>query len=348
MQTSVITDPIDPKRISKDFFANRLTMSSAVKAGLVFFATVGSYYLAKTTGIFSYFGWGEKNSNLKDVVNSEIVKVKSTANTLTVRTNLETTRQVNNPSVNRNVQTYKSEDKTVKFEEMKVENFKDLSKVKKEKNVGMQKSSFRRSISVQNPIPDQNVIAEKPFDLTIDGPHVFSSSGGVFLKVTNIPTWLNFSNPAPTLKGSYNTPDSAWRVAVFSNYAYVAAYSSGLQIIDITDPSNPTFKGSYNTPGYALGVAISGNYAYVAYGIGAGLQIIDITDPSNPTFKGVYDTPGQANGVAVSSNYAYVADHGSGLQIIDITDPSNPTFKSSYDTPRVTDHRYNRSIKSNL
>jgi hypothetical protein len=77
MQTSVITDPIDPKRISKDFFANRLTMRSAIKAGVVFFTTLGSYYLAKTTGIFSYFGWGEKNSNLKDVDSREIMEVKS-------------------------------------------------------------------------------------------------------------------------------------------------------------------------------------------------------------------------------------------------------------------------------
>ena len=62
IQPPVITDPIDPKRISKKF-ANRLTMSSAVKAGLVFFATVGSYYLTKATKIFFLF-WTE-NKKLK-------------------------------------------------------------------------------------------------------------------------------------------------------------------------------------------------------------------------------------------------------------------------------------------
>ena len=48
----------------------------------------------------------------------------------------------------------------------------------------------------------------------------------------------------------------------------------GLQIIDISDPSNPTFKGSYNTPfpSAAYGIALSGNYAYIAYA--SGLQII--------------------------------------------------------------------------
>jgi hypothetical protein len=108
-QMHVVMGPIDHKRVSKS--ANSLNMKSAVKAGLVFFATVGGYYLDKTTGIFSYFGWGEKNPNSKDVGISEIMKVKNRANALTVKTNLETTRRTNNdPSVNRNVQTYKDED----------------------------------------------------------------------------------------------------------------------------------------------------------------------------------------------------------------------------------------------
>ena len=53
-------------------------------------------------------------------------------------------------------------------------------------------------------------------------------------------------------------------MAVSGDYAYVAAYGSGLQVIDISDPTAPSYAGSYDTPGIAYGVAISGNYAYVA------------------------------------------------------------------------------------
>ncbi|MGE3062915.1 MAG: T9SS type A sorting domain-containing protein, partial [bacterium] len=121
-------------------------------------------------------------------------------------------------------------------------------------------------------------------------------------------------------------------VYVSGDYAYVADRSSGLQIIDISNPSSPTLKGSYNTPGYALGVYVSGSYAYVADSYD-GLQIIDISNPSSPTLKGSYDTPGYALGVYVSGSYAYVADDSSGLQIIDISNPSSPTLAGSYDTP---------------
>ena len=115
------------------------------------------------------------------------------------------------------------------------------------------------------------------------------------------------------------------------NYAYVADNASGLQIIDISNPTTPTLKGNYDTSGYALGVQVVGNYAYVADG-GSGLQIIDISNPTTPTLKGNYDTSGYALGVQVVGNYAYVADGGSGLQIIDISNPTTPTLKGNYDT----------------
>jgi hypothetical protein len=345
IESLVITDPIDSTRISK-MSTNGLSVSSAVKAGLVFLGTVGAYYLAKTTGIFSYFGLGEKNSNPKDVGNSGIMKVKNRENALTVRTNLETTRQADSPSVNRIEQTYKDKDSNLKFKEIKVEEFKDLSKA--EENMGIRGSSSRRSISVQNPISDQNVIVGNLFDLTIDDTSVFSSSEALFLETTNIPTWLTSSNPNPTFKGSYDTPGFAHGVALSGNYAYVADYTSGLQVIDISDPSNPTFKGSYDTPGSAHGVTLSGNYAYVAARVDmvqGNLQIIDISDPANPTAKGSYDMPYRAWKVALSGNYAYVADgYSGGLQIIDISNPWNPTFKGVYDTP---DSAYGVALSGN-
>jgi hypothetical protein len=136
---------------------------------------------------------------------------------------------------------------------------------------------------------------------------------------------------APTLVGNYDTSGYALDVEVVGNYAYVADYYSGLQIIDISNPTTPTLKGNYDTSGYAYGVQVVGNYAYVA-DYYSGLQIIDISNPTTPTLKGNYDTSDLAFGVQVVGNYAYVADFNSGLQIIDISNPSTPTLKGNYDT----------------
>ena len=85
---------------------------------------------------------------------------------------------------------------------------------------------------------------------------------------------------APTLVGNYNTPGNAYGVQIVGNYAYVADFYSGLQIINISNPTAPTLVGNYDTPDYALGVQIVGNYAYVA-DYESGLQIIDVYEFTN-------------------------------------------------------------------
>ena len=103
----------------------------------------------------------------------------------------------------------------------------------------------------------------------------------------------------PTLLGNYDTPGIAYGVVVSGDHAFVADGGSGLQVIDISDPTNSTLAGNYDTPGTAFGVAVSGDHAFVA-DFTFGLLVIDISDPTNPMLVGTYNTPGRARGVAVS------------------------------------------------
>jgi hypothetical protein len=120
-------------------------------------------------------------------------------------------------------------------------------------------------------------------------------------------------------------------VFVFGTLAYVTAYSTGLEIIDVTNPTSPVRMGGYNTSGIAYGVAVCGTLAYVADG-SAGLQIIDVSSPAAPVRVGGYDTIGDAYGVVVCGTLAYVADGSAGLQIIDVSDPAAPVLLGGYDT----------------
>ena len=134
-----------------------------------------------------------------------------------------------------------------------------------------------------------------------------------------------------SLIGSQDTPGSALDVFVQGSYAYVADNQSGLQVINVIDPTNPVISGTYDTPGNAWGIFIQGDYAYVA-DQASGLQIIDISNPSNPIYAGSYDTLDDAYGVFLQDNYAYVASAYSGLQIINIANPANPVFVGRYYT----------------
>ncbi|MDM3856987.1 MAG: FG-GAP-like repeat-containing protein, partial [Aphanizomenon gracile PMC649.10] len=130
---------------------------------------------------------------------------------------------------------------------------------------------------------------------------------------------------------------------IVGNYAYVATGSDGLEIIDISDPTNPIIKGRWNynitsgpvTSGYVYSVQVIGNYAYAASI--RGLEIIDISNPTAPTLKGNYNVSGFSRGVQVLNDYAYMAAGDLGLQIIDISNPSNPTLKGNYDTGPAND-----------
>jgi hypothetical protein len=118
-------------------------------------------------------------------------------------------------------------------------------------------------------------------------------------------------------------------VFVRGRYAYCAAGNVGLDIIDISDPSNPKKTGNYDTPGYAIKLHVSGNYAYVADSRG-GLQVIDVSRPQAPVRVGNYATSRTTEDVYVVGNHAYVANGGDGLLILDVSNPSSPFMMGRY------------------
>jgi hypothetical protein len=140
------------------------------------------------------------------------------------------------------------------------------------------------------------------------------------------------------------------KVAVSGQYAYfliqAAAISrNGLDIIDISDPSNPVLMGHYSEIGTAQCVEIYGNHVYLAYGED-GLHIVDVSAPANPRLVGSYkpEIPGpngqvlrtSVRSVAVSGNRAYVTGiwidedaRGAFLHVLDISDPAQPRRSGS-------------------
>ena len=153
-----------------------------------------------------------------------------------------------------------------------------------------------------------------------------------------------------------------------STYAVVTAYwDHGIDVIDISDPTNPTSVGTFADTGTYSGTVwdcvsslgaigdhrclrhpvdveittIGGStYAVVAGSGDDGIEIIDISDPTNPEEAGrMTDRDDRtreldgANGVAIttigSSTCAVVTGtHDDGISIIDISTPSSPVYVS--------------------
>jgi hypothetical protein len=136
----------------------------------------------------------------------------------------------------------------------------------------------------------------------------------------------------PSALGFVNIPGFANNVDVSGGYAYVAAGSAGLQVVDVSDRAHPVIAASRSLPGNANDVTVVGNYAYVAAG-SAGLQIVDISNPLTPTVAGTFNTGGTALDVVVKGSRAYVARGTGGLAIIDVSAPAAPAQLGSLSLP---------------
>jgi hypothetical protein len=110
-------------------------------------------------------------------------------------------------------------------------------------------------------------------------------------------------------------------VDVNGNFAYIAAGSAGLHIVDISIPSIPILVATLNTPGNANDVKVVGNRAYIADGL--SLLIVDISNPVSPVLLGSVVTLASNFDIFVLDLKAYLIDD-LGFSIYDVSDSSNP------------------------
>jgi hypothetical protein len=119
-------------------------------------------------------------------------------------------------------------------------------------------------------------------------------------------------------------------VQVEGNYAYVAAESAGMIILDISDPSSPIAEGAYNPSTAIEGVFVEGDTAYLA---GNGkFYILDVTDRTLPSLTGEAEIPYAGVEVRRRGTYALVTFGGGGLGVIDISTATAPEYIGRYGT----------------
>jgi hypothetical protein len=124
---------------------------------------------------------------------------------------------------------------------------------------------------------------------------------------------------------SLDIGDRVNSIFLADNYAFLAAETLGLQIVDISTPQEPEIIGDFYPPGIISDVFIQGDFAYLANG-SFGLIIADVSDPAEPDMVGLYQTEGFSR-IYVSEDFAYVADsYGDFCHIIDVSDPTDPFY----------------------
>jgi hypothetical protein len=137
-------------------------------------------------------------------------------------------------------------------------------------------------------------------------------------------TFTNWTAPGVEFTKIANVSEGfVYEVAIKGNYAYLAHWSEGVRIVNISNPASPVvvrdFAGGHNT----VGVTVDGNALYIANWAGSW-DTYEIADPENPVF--VTQKLNDANSVqrtVLDGNRAYVVTTGR-FYIFDVSNRTNP------------------------
>lgn len=131
-------------------------------------------------------------------------------------------------------------------------------------------------------------------------------------------------------------PGSIWRdMFVIGNHCYVSTEGGGgIQIVDISDPTNPTLVNTYTATVSSAHNVFGDPARNLVFVVGsaeaAGLQVLDATDPVNLVEIGSW-TNQYVHDMTIEGNLAYVSLINFGrFRLLDLTDPANP---SNFGTP---------------
>jgi len=142
----------------------------------------------------------------------------------------------------------------------------------------------------------------------------------------------------PYLEGSYETPGTAKDIFVKDTLAFIADGLSGLQIINVSNPSSPEFVSAYTIPdtNFTEYVSIQDSFAFLSVNCDDGyhwsqkssFKIINISNPTFPLPVGSYDDTLWIHYIdfVVRDTLVYV---GGGVWIFNVADPTNPFLVSS-------------------
>ncbi len=144
---------------------------------------------------------------------------------------------------------------------------------------------------------------------------------------------INITDPiSPQLIDSYlvdNPHGVAHWFDIVDEILYFADFGDGLEIVDISNPSQLSKIANW-TDGFNVdSVVVSGTFAYTI-GFEAGVRILNITDFENITKISEYKiTDNNYASIFLVDDYLYISEINNTdrvMKIIDVTDPTNPTL----------------------
>ena len=164
-------------------------------------------------------------------------------------------------------------------------------------------------------------MAEQVNTTTISGDYA------ILLDLSNQVWLVDITDPAHLSEAA--SFQGAWEITYAANmiggYLYASVHwwdmGQGLEILNLSNPSEPGEEGAVQTPGIARLVGVAGSYAYWLID-GAGVLVEDISDHAQPVAVGHYYFDERfewLQGAEIYGEYIYVREHDGWLHILRFT-----------------------------
>jgi hypothetical protein len=152
---------------------------------------------------------------------------------------------------------------------------------------------------------------------------------------------VDISNPTTPYEVSSYTPNGKTiDVQVSGSYVYIATYDfgggeNGIEILDITNPSNPSFASNINLGDEVSICEITIKQDNIYVSVFDELIIIDITNPFSPQIIAEYDEIEPLFGITKDDNFIYVTSpfntlYNNCIWILNVENPASPNIAGYY------------------
>lgn len=176
-------------------------------------------------------------------------------------------------------------------------------------------SAGLRIIDISNPkSPTETGHLDTPgyaYKVTLSENRIFLADGKSGLRIYEL------KNGKPIELGHYQGGSayfSVFDVAIQDQYAYLAANSDGVHIVDISNPNRPVKVGQFSVNRQAKSVQVTKNTLYL--GTIDGIETLNIINPIQPKRIEQYDTPGHASKIQLNNGTLFIAAREAGLLIL--------------------------------
>jgi len=169
-----------------------------------------------------------------------------------------------------------------------------------------------------------------------DGRVFAGRAGTVEIRVTNngyeAVSRVTVIQFVPTEVGFLGLTGTQTVVKVSKNYAYIAAGSDGVHVVDVSSAVDPRLVNTVNIPApeggddSILDLVVRDPYLYVG-GVN-GVHIFDISEPASPKRVWKKATEGEVYALEIEGSILYLAVRNQGLQAWDVSLPTSPELLS--------------------